>query len=395
MLRRPNKRGHSYPPTAPRSLPADDGLVAYDSSVPLSPTASLVTRMQAIHGLAKRRPERPRAGPSSFFRDEPPKARDRGPSANRERLRNVHPIDTGQGAMAAAGPSFGRAQSPTSLYGYTDALLASTSSLASPLGGPQQTLYQMPSPGSDASSSSSSKSPLWPQQNFEYPLREDMAVGYGPQASSSLSPQLNTLSSANSSNGARSLGTSSLTDTGLIASYPSSSFNFPSSWLGPPPVSVGGYTTSVPYGVPTSSSSSTGSRQSPQMLPHYPTGGMPPSISVLERAANDRSRPRRRHANSNIIRIGRAWRRRTRRVSLRSQMRSRRSLRAPVRGRRARAGPVPGPSVCPPSPRLRGLSSTATRHFYSTPSQRRKIQSDCSRPSGRWTTRITIRAWQR
>ncbi len=59
--------------------------------------------MQAIHGLAKRRPERPRAGPSSFFRDEPPKARDRGPSANRERLRNVHPIDTGQGAMAAAG----------------------------------------------------------------------------------------------------------------------------------------------------------------------------------------------------------------------------------------------------------------------------------------------------
>ncbi len=245
-----------------------------------------------------------------------------------------------------------------------------------------------------------------------------MAVGYGPQASSSLSPQLNTLSSANSSNGARSLGTSSLTDTGLIASYPSSSFNFPSSWLGPPPrvrwgihnkrpfnfpsswlgpppVSVGGYTTSVPYGVPTSSSSSTGSRQSPQMLPHYPTGGMPPpSAFSSAQPMTGRAAEKARQQQYNPYRKSMATTNTPRLPPVSNALATQfASASAGVGGLERGRYPVPQYAHRP-----RGCADSRQRRraiFIRPPSQRRKIQSDCSRPSGRWTTRITIRAWQR
>ncbi|KLO08141.1 hypothetical protein SCHPADRAFT_908850 [Schizopora paradoxa] len=341
LLRRPklpNRRGHSFPPSAAgssinRASSPDDGLIAFDNPGPLPPSASLVTRMQAIHGLAKRRPERPRPGHSAFFRDDPPKSlssssahsppahshayRERGPAANRERLRNVRPIDTGQAAeaqgsygMAGGSSSSSSARSPTSttpMYtpngGYTDAALALTSSLTTSMSAPPQTLYQMPSPGSDASSNSS-KSPLWPSQHtaeyeYEYTLRDDMlaaSIGYGPQmqaqtqASSSLSPQLTALSTGNlgpggsvgvaGGGGGRALGTSSLTDTGLIANT-TPPFTL-SSWLGPPP---GSYASSVPYGVPVSSSTTMSSAPAAapppnppqhQMLSSYPPGSMPP-----------------------------------------------------------------------------------------------------------------------
>ena len=124
---------------------------------------SLVSRLQAIHGLAKKRPDRTRRTRPSFFRESSPR-HERGTSY-RERLRHLSALSTtAHGKLASSSNADGTMLKVNSISTFKRPVQIDSSIPTVSL---PQSGYQLmqASPSSD-SSSTSTPSPLWHQQNL-------------------------------------------------------------------------------------------------------------------------------------------------------------------------------------------------------------------------------------